>query len=244
MDTTKLEIVIGEKIAKILNLEIGDTIALNSKKRYKIVGIYSSWLNFLNSGVILNLKSAQTLMKKPNKVSLVFLTLKDTIKTDDTLIKINEKFPEIRAVESQQLPNYLGPIKSVLYFSKIVSVMTLFIAVAVLLNTFIMAISERTKEIGILSAIGWTRQMIITIFLTESLVLSFSGGIIGYLFSYPVMIFIQNIFTNMIMYLPSFAGIDIFFNVLLMCLLIGVLSVLFPAFYGTKIEIAKAMRHE
>ena len=150
----------------------------------------------------------------------------------------------MRAIESQQLPDTLSPMKSIFYFSKIVSILTLLIAIAVLLNTFIMAISERTKEVGILSAIGWPRYMIISIFLVESLLLSFGGGIIGYLCSYPVMSILLSNFTAIGMYLPETPSINIFFNVLLMSLFIGLLSALFPALYGTKINIAKAIRHE
>ncbi len=238
------EIVVGEKMAALFALDLGSDLKLNSGKKYTVVGIYSSWLNFLNSGVVLDLQSAQELTAKPDKASLVFLTLNDTIRTSEVIAKINTQFPEMRAVESQQLPDYFGPIKSAFYFSKIVSILTLFIAVFVLLNTFIMAISERTKEIGILSAIGWSRQMIIAIFLLESLMLSFAGGVMGYLFSYPVMAIIQSKFTNMTMYLPSAPSIEVFFNVLVMCLIIGVLSIIFPALYGTKMHIAKAIRHE
>lgn len=238
------EIIVGEKIAELYNLSPGSELELNSGKKYTVIGIYSSWLNFLNSGVILDMKSAQELTLKPDKVSLIFLTLRDTLKTVDVIKKINEKFPEMRAVESQQLPDYFGPIKSAFYFSKIISILTLFIAIFVLLNTFIMAISERTKEIGILSAIGWSRQMIISIFLLESLILSLVGGVVGYLFSYPVMSIIKSSFTNMTMYLPSAPSFDLFFKVLLMCLFIGVVSIIFPALYGTKMHISKAIRHE
>ncbi len=238
------EIVAGKKMAEVYNLSVGSEIELNSGKKYLIVGIYSSWLNFLNSGVLSSLENAQQLMNKPNKTSLLFLTLDDITRTAETVYKINKQFPEMRAIESQQLPDYLGPIKNMFYFSKIVSVMTLFIAIAVLLNTFIMAISERTREIGILSAIGWSRQMIVFIFLVESLLISFGGGIIGYMCSYPMMSVLLNQFVNISMYIPEVPSLDIFFNVLLMTLFIGVFSALFPALYGTKINISKAIRHE
>jgi len=238
------EIVIGEKMARIHHLNVGDKVALNSGISYDIVGIYSSWLNFINAGVISHLKNAQTLMHKAGKTSVLFLTLKDTTKTIDMVKKINQQFPEMRAIESQQLPDYLGPIKNIFYFSKIVSVLTLLIAMAVLLNTFIMAMSERTREIGILGAIGWPRFMIVSIFLVESLMLSLGGGIAGYLCSYPVMSFILNKFANISMYIPEAPGFDILLNVVFMTAFIGIFSAFFPALYGTRLNIAKAVRHE
>lgn len=238
------EIVIGEKMAKVFALSVGDTLELGDAKKYAIVGVYSSWLNFLNAGIIIDLKRAQKLTLKSDTISLLLLTLNDSTKTEEIINLINKQFPQMRALESEQLPDSFGSIKSVFYFSKIVSLMTLFIAVAVLLNTFIMAISERTKEIGILSAIGWSRQMIIAIFLVESFILSFAGALLGYIFSYPVMALLQSYFPSINAYLPEAPTFAIFLNVLLMSLIIGLLSVIFPALYGTKIEIAKAIHHE
>lgn len=240
----KHEVIIGENMAKVFDLEIGSYIKLNSENEYKVVGIYSSWLKFLNSGVMSGLKTTQEILGKQDQISLLFITLKDTTTTSSVLKHINESFPQIRAIESQQLPNSIGLVKNIFYFSKIVSVLTLVIAVAVLLNTFIMAISERTKEIGILSAIGWSRSMIISVFLIESLLLSFIGGIIGFLLSYPIIVILQKVFINIYSYLSSMPDISVFINVMLMCLVIGILSVVFPALYGTKIHIAKAIRYE
>ncbi len=238
------EVVIGEKMSKVFNLHVNDTLKLSKGKTYKIVGLFSSWLNFLNMGVITDLSSAQYLMDKKDKISLLLLKLKDTTKIQQTLRYIEKNFPDMRAVESMQLPNHLGPIKSIFYFSKIISVLTLMIAVAVLLNIFIMALSERTKEIGILSAIGWSKMMIIEVFLLEALLLSYFGSILGYTLSYPVMQLLQNSFPEMSMYFPSSPDITVFANVMLISLITAVFSIIFPILYITKIQIAKAIRHE
>ena len=238
------EVVIGEKMSKIFNLHVNDTLKLSKGKSYKIVGIFSSWLNFLNTGIITDLQSAQYLMDKKEKISLLLLKLKDSTKIQEALEQINKNFPDLRAVESMQLPNHLGPIKSVFYFSKIVSVVTLIIAVAVLLNIFIMALSERVKEIGILSAIGWSKMMIMGVFLIEALLLAYSGGFIGYFLSYPIMQMLQNNFPEMSMYFPSSLDMNIFINVMLISLVTAIFSIIFPILYIRKIQIAKALRHE
>ena len=244
LEGEKNELVIGEKMAKILNLKIGDKFNFGENQTYFIVGIFSSWLNFLNSGVLVDIEDARNISEKYEKVSLVFITLKDTFKTREVISKINSTFPKLHAVQAEEFPNQLGPIKSVFYFSKIVSILTLLIAVAVLLNTFIMAIYERTKEIGILNAIGWSKKMILSVFLVESMLLSFGGGIIGYFSAYPIMYILQNEFTNVQMYIPSSPSHEILLDVLIMCFLISVVSILFPVLYSIKIEIAKAIRHE
>ncbi len=241
MSSNSKEIIIGEKMSKVLKVVVGDELKLAGNETFVVVGIYSSWLNFLNAGVVLDLKHAQRISGKVNQASLLFLELYDPTNTESVIKIINSAFSDMRAIDSLQFPNYLGPIKSVFYFSKIVSLLTLIIAVFVLLNTFVMAISERTKEIGILSAIGWKRISIINVFIIESLIISIIGGLIGYFLAFPTMYYLQHKFKSMYMYFPESPSIDIFLNVLFICLFVGLLSALFPAFYGTKLNISKAL---
>ena len=244
LDKTKKELVIGEKMAKVLNLDIGAKFQLENNEEYLIVGIYSSWLNFLNSGLIIDIKTAQTLVQKPGKVNSLFISLKDPTQATQVINKLNKEFPKLKAIRGNQFPNSLGPIKSVFFFSKIISILTLIIATAVLLNTFIMAINERTKEVGILSAIGWSQGMIISVFFIEALLLSFSGGLIGFISAYPIMDILQNNFASIYMYLPESPNISMLFDLFLMCFGISLVSILFPILYTLKIKIAKAIRNE
>jgi len=241
---SKNELVIGEKMAKVLDLDIGSKFQLDNEQEYLIVGIYSSWLNFLNAGLMVDIKEAQTLIQKPGKVNALFITLKEQLQTQKLIQKINTEFPKLKAITGEQFPNYLGPIKSVFFFSKIVSLLTLLIAIAVLLNTFIMAINERTKEVGILSAIGWSKKMIISVFLIEAILLSFGGGIIGFASAYPIMTLLQNNFSTVYMYLPEAPNFATLIDLFLMCLIISIVSVFFPILYTLKIVIAKAIRNE
>ena len=238
------EIMIGERAAAAYGFDIDDEIELDSGEQYSIVGFYSSWLGFLNSGIISDLLSVQGLVSKPGKASMLFVRLGDSTMTNDVIEDISQMYPKMRAVSSENLPNDIGPIKSIFYFSKIVSMMTLLIASAVLITTIIMTIHERTKEIGILGAIGWPRSMIIIVFIIESTILSTAGGVIGYVSSYGVFPILHKSFTSVITFIPTAPPPSVFIHVLLMSLVIGSFSSLFPAFYGTKIKIVKAIRHE
>lgn len=244
MHAGKAEVVAGERMALLYKLKSGSLLELTKGKEYKVVGIYASWLNFLNTGVLMNLSMAQELLAQPEKVNMFFIGLDDTTDTSKILKKINSLYPELRAIESAQMPDTLGTIKNMFYFSKIVSALTLLIAIVVLLNTFIMAVSERTKEIGILSAIGWSRIMIVTLFFVEAMLLSCFGGLLGYALTFPVMLLLQDIFPSIYMYLPSSPTLFTFIEVMIACIAIAILSILFPSFYGTKMQIAKAIHHE
>ncbi len=238
------EVVIGAKTSDLFRLGRGDALDFGAEGHYPVVGIYSSWLNFMNAGVVMSLAAAQKLSRKTGSVSMLFLTLDSPTQTDELVKKINRRFSGLRAMESQQLPNSLGPLKSILYFFRIFSFLTLFIAVAVMLTTFVMVIAERTKEVGILSAIGWPRMRIISVFFVESLMLSYAGGILGYLLSIPLMRILKDRFVSIALYLPEQMDFSVFINVMGISFAVALLSIIFPASYGTKISIAKALRYE
>ena len=63
--------------------------------------------------------------------------------------------------------------------SWITSAIAIIIGAVGMLNTMIMSVSERTREIGILRAIGWRKRRIVRMILVESVLLSLSGGLIG-----------------------------------------------------------------
>lgn len=237
-------VVIGDKTAQLFKLSTNDKLDFGHGFQYDIAGVYSSWLNFLNAGVVMDLTAAQKLSRKQNSISLLLLQLDDPLRVEEILKKINTDFPMLRAIESQQLPNTLGSVKSFLYFFKIISFVTLFIATAILLNTFVMIISERTKEIGILSAIGWPRLRILLLFFIESLLLSVTGGMMGFLLAFPVITWLKNNYISIALYLPDTPEVTTLLAILIISVVVSLLSVLFPSIYGTNIPIAKALRHE
>jgi len=88
------------------------------------------------------------------------------------IVKINEQYDSLLAIKSSDFSSTLGAVKNMFYLSDIIAVVTLIIASAILINTFLMSVNERTKEIGILNAIGWPRGMIVYIFIVESIFFS------------------------------------------------------------------------
>lgn len=238
------EIAIGQKVARVLNLKVGDSLQLDENAPYTITGIYSIGLDFLDASAYIGIDDAQKLLQRPDQAGMLFLSLKNPLHTAQTITSINAAHPKVVAFSSGELLQHLGSTKTVVNFIQLISVITFVVATAVLLNTLVMTINERTREIGILSAIGWPRRMIIALFGVESLLLSFTGGIMGYLITFPA-IWLLDRFPNMgLNFIPDSPSLKMFGVLMLACMLIGVLSALFPALHGTRMTPAKALHHE
>lgn len=236
------EILMAEKLMRTQKLTPGKSLILTEGEPYTIVGSYDSWISFFNSSIICDLEEARKLLHKPGKTNMLFIALKNPKESATMIEKINKNYHTVHAVKSSDFSNTLGALKNMFYLSDIIAFITLIVASAILINTFLMAINERTKEIGILNAIGWNRSMIVYIFVVESLFLALIGGLLGFLISYGMLVYIRNSFGNISFYLPESLDLQVFGYSMLMCIVIGIVSAILPALYASKISIAKALR--
>ncbi len=111
------------------------------------------------------------------------------------------------------------------------------------MNTMMMSVFERKREIGILSAIGWRRSRIIFVILLESILLSSLGCIIGLTLG---VLTLKGIATS-----PQFKGVmepyigvDLLLAAFGISLIVGLLSGVYPAWKGSGVTPAEALRSQ
>jgi putative ABC transport system permease protein len=123
------------------------------------------------------------------------------------------------------------------------SVIALILGSVGMLNTMVMAVFERTREIGVLRALGWRRKRVLTLIMGEALALGLAGAVIGTVLGY--------LGVRALALMPTARGFissDLPPEVLLVGLGLGVgLSVLggfYPAVRGASLEPTEALRYE
>ncbi len=243
-DPKTRQVAIGQKAARVLKLGIGDRLQLDADTAYTITGIYSIGLDFLDACAYMDIGDAQRLLQRPDQTGMLFLSLKNPADVQTTIARINAKHARVVAFPGGELIEHLGSRKTTIRFIQLISIIAFVIASVVLLNTLIITINERTKEIGILLAIGWSRRMIITIFGVESLLLAYSGAVVGLALTYPAFLLLglsPNIGLN---FLPKSPSLEMFGLLMIACTLMGILSAVFPALYSTRMLPAEALRCE
>lgn len=121
----------------------------------------------------------------------------------------------------------------------VISSISLIVGGIGIMNIMLVAVSERTREIGIRKAIGAKRSSILTQFLIEALVVSLLGGLIGLILSW-----IASIIIGSIMGISLFMPLWVIAMSLGFCVVIGVIFGMYPAIKASKLEPIEALRHD
>ncbi|MEF1289839.1 ABC transporter permease [Vibrio sp. M260118] len=205
-DPSEPEVMLGVDLARNLNVSTGDWItllattsdgALNAYD-YKVRGIYSTGVPELDKRQLyLHIQSAQELLSS-DKVSTLSVFLFDTEQTlamknwvEDKLASVDLKQP-IEVTPWQERAFFYTKVKD-LYdriFGIMGAVMALVVFVA-LFNTMTMSVTERTREIGTLSALGTYPREIVSGFVRESALLAVIGSVIGGVLSLVVSLLLM-----------------------------------------------------
>jgi putative ABC transport system permease protein len=185
---------IGTGLSKSLNARVGDWMTLLTSTTdgavnavdIKIVGVISTGMKEIDDRLIkANLPHMQNLMYT-HDLSRVVVLLKETNTTLATKLTLEKLFSDngldVEIKTWSDLAGYYHKVvdmfNSVFRFIKVIVVVIVILGIA---NTMMMAVMERTTEIGTIRALGNTRGEVLALFLTEAAFLGLIGGVIGVL---------------------------------------------------------------
>jgi ABC-type lipoprotein release transport system permease subunit len=183
-------ILLGLALAEKLNLGVGDTFLLLAntangqvtEQPFIVRGIFSTGISgYDKSTVFLPLAKAQALTGTENHATTLFILLHD--KEQAEAVKAALVTGARYKVQTWQEMNELLTQTEQMSksFMVIFYLIVLGITATVISNTLVMSVFERTREIGILAAIGMKSGRILSIFLTEAFLLGIGGILLGYL---------------------------------------------------------------
>ncbi|WP_263771500.1 ABC transporter permease [Propionivibrio soli] len=194
-DANERAVLLGEGLAAAMGVKVGDMVVLlataangsPSAVEVVVAGTFAtSAKEYDDSALRLPIGVARRLMKVQGATSWVVL-LDDTKKTDTAIATISDQLPakEFEIVPWHALADFYN--KTVVLFSKQVSVVKFIIGVIIVLtisNTLMMSVLERTTEIGTSLAIGQRRATILRMFVAEGTLIGIVGGLLGVLLGY------------------------------------------------------------
>ncbi len=231
---------IGKKVKGDYDKFLGSKIKVNDTS-FRIVGIYTTGSDLLDNSILLQIDDARESTGFPKgKVSYLNATIVNPKEDRQIAERINLIYGDkVKARTLSDFSAQFGQVfDSITALVLIVASIASIVAAVGIINTMLMSVLERFREIGALKAVGWTNGNVMKMILYESLFVGAIGGLfgvtIGYLGSSAVEGFgLTTVVTPELM-LGSFLG----------AVAVGVLGGIYPAFIASRMDPVEALRTE
>ncbi len=242
------EVIVGRKLAhRIQGLELGGFVKYQ-QKHFKIVGVFESSGGAFESEIWGDFDTFGAIFQRPAGSNSLVLRMKDkaAIPELDRFIRAQPQM-QLQALEERKYyEEQAGPLARILrglatFVAFVMGVGAVFGA----MNTMYAIVASRTREIGTLRALGFSRRSILASFLIESVLLAFVGGVLGCLLAFPM-----NGFSTGTGQTQSFSEIAFNFRItpeivaigLAFAVVMGIVGGLLPALRGSRMPITSALR--
>jgi len=231
---------VGAVAAELLDLSSGDRIALNSAD-ITVAGILEETGSDEDYQVFVPLEALQKAFDKEGLISSMDIrALCNACPVVMIADDINNAVPGVRAIAVQQVASaeaeMMGRINR---FMLALAGITLAVGLFGVGNTMMRSVNERVKDIGIMRAVGASRNQIVKVFIYQAIIIGIVGGIFGYLagtlLAYalgPVLFGVSSI-SPVPQYFPLALGIAIG---------VAVIATVYPAFRAARIKVADSFR--
>lgn len=194
------------------------------------------------------LKAAQEMFGQPEKLTGIAIRAKDP-----TFINtIVDKLAEIKGAQVITMSQLLGTMMNLVASAKTLMLAIILIAIIIsslgALNTILMSVFERTREIGVMRSIGAGREHIFQLVWLETLTMCLISGVIGIAFSLVGMKVVEKIVKKLLPLAPKGSVVSFDINILMICfafvIFIGLVAGIYPALRASKLKPIEAIRME
>ncbi len=236
-------LLLGVHLAERMKLSPGDSVDLFEEK-YRVAGIYESPSTWENGSMILPLAQLQSLTDRAGQVTYINVILRTPVTSDQAAkaIQAIEKMdPKLLALATEDFVKTDTRMQLSSAMAWMTSVVAIFIGAIGTLNTMMTSVLERTREIGILRAIGWPRRRVVMMILAESCAIAFIASMIGAVLAIVGAWALSQAPAAKGILSPSIDLIVLIEGVVL-ALVIGVVGALLPAWRAAKLQPTEAFR--
>lgn len=251
-------IFIGQSLAREHNMEIGNRVVLTfetvngelSSSAFNIAGIFRSGsTQYDDSHVFVNRSDLNALVSDDEVVHEIAVMLTNVDYAQSLVDDLNQSFENIEAQTWDRISPELGTLALLGGFMLFLVTMIIMIALAFgILNTMLMALFERIREIGMLISIGMSRIRVFFMFMLEAITLTLTGSLVGILLASVSMMMLGESGLNLELFAggieeigwptviyPSITRGE-FVNIVLIVVFITFVASLYPAWKAFKVN--------
>jgi putative ABC transport system permease protein len=234
--------IVGFTFAEERNLAVGDSLIVEEMD-FEIIGIIEQTNNAnVDDSAVVNIDDVQELLDTENFQLLYVVPedIKDAEVIADEIENVDDTLEATTPVElARQASEIVGQIR---IFTLGIGGIAAVVGGLGVLNTMIMAVMERRREIGVMKAIGATKMVILKQILTESILISAIGGVVGILLGALAGLGLNMVLAGgetLAIVTPGLAASGFIFAITL-----GLLGGVYPAMKAASLDPVEALRYE
>ena len=233
--------IIGAEYAEVNNVSIGDDLNVQGKE-FNVSGIFETGSPFVDSGIYVPLDTLQDVTDN-DKVSRILVKTGEDVNDSAISDKIEDDYENFTTLTSEEISSIADDVLGILDTATLaVSALAIIVGGIGIINTMVMAVYERTKEIGVLKSVGWKSRKILTMILGETLVLTTLSGIVGSIFGIlipEVGLRLFNVTDFALGYSPK-----TFILAFGITIIVGIIGGIYPAYKASRLAPTEALRYE
>jgi putative ABC transport system permease protein len=237
------EVVLGSNLAAKLGKGTGDTIIIAGQE-FKISGVFHTEIVFFNSAVVMLLPRLQEMLGKEGQVTTFMIRLKDGADVKTVAARLEQNIQGIAAItgadDYSKVDQGLTVAQTMVW---VIALLTVFIGGIIVMNTMWMTVMERTREIGVLRAVGWSRGRIMRMILIEAAGVGVLAFLLGTLAG-VVLAEISTLLPVTSQFVSPVYDWPPFMLAASVAIVLSLLGAAIPAVRATRVSPAEALRYE
>jgi len=234
--------VLGKIAATNFKVGLDDWFTLYDN-RYRVVGIVETGIAYEDGSAMLALREAQRLLNRPRQVSFIFVDATSSDQAEPLRAALARRFPDAQVSLSSNFAQDTDAMGQLEAMTAAIGLLALLVGGIVVANTMMMSIYERTREIGVLRALGWPKHRILNQVVQEGLLLCLLASVLGAILGVIMMeLFVLEPTFGAL--LPPSWNAGIFVRAVLMALVVGLIAGLYPAWRASRLQPVEALRYE
>lgn len=257
-------VIVGEKLAEKLEIKLGSKIVLTAQRldgditagAFRVVGIYKTPSSVFDGGaVFVHKRDMDRILGLDGQIHEIAVIARDFKSIPDLARDLRNEHPGLEVITWSDLAPDLGYLRGAMQQMLYIFVAVILLALVFgIVNTMLMSVLERVRELGVLMAVGMKRGKIFLMVVLETVVLAIVGGVVGMAIGSASVAFLGRVGIDLSMAseaLARFGTSEVVYpqmpvgeypRLALLVIVVAVLSAIYPAIKAVKVNPVTAIR--